>query len=222
MRRTEALEGLRMMKFRSVLDRRDRRELSQLEPAKLLEVGERRFGRWCGRHREGGEPRFADRRLGRAAANRVPAYRAIEADVLYRTRYAGFTDKHLQEHLGRDHAFAWGYTRTKALLRERGLLTAAAHRAVHWRKRSRRPQPRVMLHQDAVRNEWVAGAPARDLVVTLNDATSAIFVMSLPPARDGPVNDGNRGDHEHAPPPAGGMDPAFEETIGIKRASPSV
>lgn len=55
MRRTAVLQGVRMMKFWSVLDRYESRELSQLEAAELRGIGERTFRRWCGRYREGGE-----------------------------------------------------------------------------------------------------------------------------------------------------------------------
>lgn len=108
MRRMQVLEGLRMMKFRSVFDRWERHEPGQLEAAELL--GGRTFRRWCGRYRGGGEDGVADRRLGQAAANRVPADRAIEIETLYRGRYAGFAAKHFHEHLVHDQAFAWDYT----------------------------------------------------------------------------------------------------------------
>jgi transposase len=181
MRRTEVLEGLRMMKFRSVLDRWERREVSQLEAAELLGIGERTFRRWCGRYHEAGEPGLLDRRLGQAAANRVPADKACAVEALYRSRYAGFTAKHFHERLVRDHAFGWGYTWTKAFLQSRGLLEVAARRGAHRRKRPRRPLPGMMLHQDASRHEWVAGVAACDLVVTLDDATSAIYSAILAP-----------------------------------------
>ena len=41
MRRTEILEGVRMMRFRDVFGRCERRELSRLEAAELLGVNER-------------------------------------------------------------------------------------------------------------------------------------------------------------------------------------
>ncbi|HEY6441225.1 MAG TPA: ISNCY family transposase [Acetobacteraceae bacterium] len=179
MRRAEVLQGVRMMKFRSVLDRCESRELSQLEAAELLGVGERTFRRWCGRYREGGEAGLQDRRVGQPAANRVPAEEAARVEALYRDRYGGFTAKHFHEHLVRDHGFRWGYTWTKAFLQRRGLLSAAPRRGAHRRKRPRRPLPGMMLHQDASRHEWVAGQPACDLVVTLDDATSAIYSAIL-------------------------------------------
>lgn len=179
MRGAEVLQGLRMMKLRSVLDRWESAELSQLEAAALLGVGERTFRRWCGRYREAGEAGLQDGRLGSEAHNRVPEAEALRVEALYRERYAGFTAKHFHEHLVRDHGFRWGYTWTKTYLQGRGLLRAAPRRGAHRRKRPRRPMAGMMLHQDASRHVWVTGQPACDLVVTLDDATSAIYAAIL-------------------------------------------
>ena len=181
MRRSELLEGIRMLKFGKIHERYDREELSQLEAAELLGISERTFRRWCGRYREDGVAGLEDRRLGTPAPNRVPAAEADAVAALYRTRYAGFTAKHFHEHLVQSHGFRWGYTWTKSLLQRRGLLPRAKRRGAHRRKRPRRPLPGMMLHQDASRHEWVAGAPACDLVVTLDDATSAIYSAILVP-----------------------------------------
>lgn len=181
MRCSEVFEGLRMLKFGSVVGRWRRHELSQVEAAELLGVGERTFRRWCDRYEGGGEAGLLDRRMGRAAANRVPVDRAAEVEALYRTRYTGFTAKHFHEHLVAHHNFTWGYTWTKVFLQTMGLLAAAPRRGAHRRKRPRRPLAGMMLHQDASRHEWVAGQPACDLVVTLDDATSAIYSAILVP-----------------------------------------
>jgi hypothetical protein len=170
-----------MLKFRSVFGRWKRHELSQLEAAELLGIGERTFRRWCGRDRDGGDAGLLDRRMGKAAANRVPVDRAAAIEALYRSRYTGFTAKHFHEHLVRDHSFTWGYTWTKVFLQSRGLLETAPRRGAHRRKRPRRPLPGMMLHQDASRHVWVADQPACDLVVTLDDATSAIYSAILVP-----------------------------------------
>ena len=55
MRRTEALQGVRMIKFRSVLERYEASELNQIDAASLLGVTERTFRRWCVRFEDGGE-----------------------------------------------------------------------------------------------------------------------------------------------------------------------
>jgi transposase len=179
MRLTEARQGVRMLKFVDVLGRWEASELSQLEAADLLGVGERTFRRWCRRYDEGGEAGLLDRRIGKASGKRVPVDRCDEVEHLYRTRYQGFTARHFHEHLVRDHRFAWSYSWTKIFLQSRNLLPKAPRRGAHRRKRPRRPLPGMMLHQDASRHAWLAAGPALDLVVTMDDATSEIYSAFL-------------------------------------------
>ena len=49
MRRTEVLDGVRMLKFRDVFGRCEQGRLSKLEAAELLGINERTFRRWCRR-----------------------------------------------------------------------------------------------------------------------------------------------------------------------------
>lgn len=179
MRRTEQLQGLRMLKLRDVFGRWDEGELSQLEAAELLGMSERTFRRWVRRFEEEGEEGLVDRRLGRRSGRAVPDEAGEEVERLYRERYAGFTAKHFHEHLVRDHGFRWGYTWTKTYLQNRGLLAKAPRRGAHRRKRPRRPFIGMMLHQDASRYDWLAALPPLDLVVTLDDATGAIYSAIL-------------------------------------------
>jgi transposase len=181
MRRSEALQGVRVIKFRSVLDRYESSELNQIDAADLLGVTERTFRRWCHRYEESGEAGLSDRRMGRGSGKRVPVDRGEEVEALYRTRYSGFTAKHFHEHLVRDHNFNWGYTWTKAFLQSKGLLERAKRRGAHRRKRPRRPLPGMMLHQDGSRHEWVGGLDAMDLIVTMDDATNTIYSAFLVP-----------------------------------------
>ncbi len=135
MRRSEALQGVRVIKFRSVLDRYKSSEFNQCEAAELLGIAERTFRRWQQRYEESGEAGLLDRRLGRASGKRVPVDREEEVERLYRTRYSGFTAKHFHEHLMRRHGFRWGYTWTKAFLQSKGILERAPRRGAHRRKR---------------------------------------------------------------------------------------
>ena len=179
MRRTEAHQGERMIKFSSILSRYEAAEFSQAEAAELLGIGERTFRRWRQRFEDEGEAGLLDRRLGKASGKRVPSDRSEEVEALYRTRYAGFTAKHFHEHLVKEHNFSWGYTWTKTFLYSKGLLEKAKRRGAHRRKRERRPLPGMMLHQDGSMHVWLAGQPALDLIVTLDDATSAIYSAFL-------------------------------------------
>ena len=179
MRRSEALQGVRMIRFRSVLSRYEADELNQIAAGEMLGVSERTFRRWCRRFEDDGEAGLLDRRLGRPSAKRVPLDDEAEIERLYRTRYRGFTARHFHEHLVRDHLYRWSYTWTKLFLQSKGLLEKAPRRGVHRRKRPRRPLPGMMLHQDGSRHAWLEGQPALDLIVTMDDATSEIYSAFL-------------------------------------------
>jgi transposase len=153
--------------------------LNQAEAAELLGVSERTFRRWRDRYDEEGEAGLVDRRLGKASGRRVPVDREQEVEALYRERYPGFTVKHFHEHLIKDHGFGWGYTWTKLHLQWKGLVAKAPRKGAHRRRRERRPLPGMMLHQDGSRHQWLEGAAPLDLIVTLDDATGAIYSAFL-------------------------------------------
>lgn len=168
-------EGIRRMRFEDALGRAERSELSQMEAAELLGVSERTFRRWRDRHREFGLAGLDDRRLGPSP------HRASVAEIermlgLYRDLYRGYTTKHFHEQLIKRHGYTLGYTVTKLHLQRSGLVTKATARSAHRKKRPRRPMVGMLLHQDASTHAWFQGnARKYDLVVTLDDATSAIY-----------------------------------------------
>ena len=179
MRRREAREAVRMARFLTLLHRWESAELNQEEAAALLGVSERTFRRWTRRYEEEGEAGLLDGRLGKASGRRVPADRAEEVERLYRERYQGFTVKHFHEHLIRDHGFGWGYTWLKLHLQWSVVVPKAPRKGAHRRKRERRPLPGMMLHQDGSRHEWLEGEAPLDLIVTMDDATGAIYSAFL-------------------------------------------
>jgi transposase len=179
MRRREAREAVRMARFLNLLHRWESSELNQEEAAALLGVSERTFRRWTRRYEEEGEAGLLDRRLGKASGRRVPTDRAEEVERLYRERYQGFTVKHFHEHLIKDHGFGWSYTWLKLHLQWSGVVPKAPRKGAHRRKRERRPLPGMMLHQDGSRHAWLEGQPGLDLIVTLDDATGAIYSALL-------------------------------------------
>ncbi len=83
--------------------------------------------------------------------------------------------KHFHEQLARRHSYLLGYTVTKLHLQRAGLVTRACKRSAHRKKRARRPMVGMLLHQDASTHAWLSGDERHDLVVTLDDATSAIY-----------------------------------------------
>lgn len=98
---------------------------------------------------------------------------------LYRSLYRGFTVKHFHEKLVKRHGYVLGYTVTKVHLHRAGLVIAATKRGAHRKKRPRRPMVGMMLHQDASTHAWLPGGVKHDLVVTMDDATSAIYSAFL-------------------------------------------
>ena len=169
----------RMQKFRGVLSRWERRELSQAEAAELLGCSERQFRRYRDRWEDEGEAGLEDKRLGKPSPKRVPARDLRLMLELYRHAYRGWNVKHFHEHLVRDHNFRWGYTWVKTQLHTAGLVDRAARRGAHRRKRESKPCEGMMLHQDGSRAAWLDGQPGLDLIVTMDDATSTIYSAFL-------------------------------------------
>src|SRR5579862_6777458 len=179
MNRTTWLQDRRMQKFRDVLSRWEAGELSMLEAGELLGMSERQFRRYRDRYEEDGLAGLVDRRLGKPSPKRVPAAAAELMLELYGGVYRGWNVKHFHEYLVRDHGFRWGYTWVKAQLHTAGLVERAKRRGAHRRKRERKPFEGMMLHQDGSRAAWLAGQPALDLIVTMDDATSTVYSAFL-------------------------------------------
>ncbi len=168
------------MRFEGLLERQERGDLSQGEAAEMLGIGERTFRRWRDRLRDEGPSGLADRRLGKPSARRAGVAEIARMLDLYRGSYADFTVKHFHEQLVKRHGYKLGYTVTKVHLHRAGLVRPAPKRSAHRKKRPRRPMIGMMLHQDASTHAWLPGVDRQDdLVVTLDDATSAIYSAFL-------------------------------------------
>jgi len=168
-------EGVRRMRFSSLLDRTESKELTQEAAAELLGINVRTFQRWAERFEAEGDDGLVDLRIGR----RAPEEELERMLGLFRDKYADFTVKHFHEQLQKRHGYVLGYTVTKLALHAAGLVRKAPKRSAHRKKRPRRPLRGMLLHQDGSRHGWIEGLPAMDLIVTLDDATSEIYSMLL-------------------------------------------
>lgn len=178
--RTEVLQGVRQMRFEGLLDRHERGELSQEEAAEMLGISERTFRRWRDRLRDEGPMGLRDRRIGKPSSRRAAVEEIQRMLGLYEGRYPDFTVKHFHEQLQKRHNYKLGYTVTRLSLHRAGLVKPAPRRSAHRKKRPRRPLIGMMLHQDASRFAWLPQDDRQyDLVVTLDDATSAIYSAFL-------------------------------------------
>jgi len=167
------------MRFSSILDRHKGGDLTQIEAAEMLGVHERTFRRWQVRFEAEGEAGLGDLRLGRPSPRRASALEIERILGLYRDRYCDFTVKQFHERLCKHHNYHLGYTVTKVHLHRAGLVRPAVKRSAHRKKRPRRPLIGMMLHQDGSRHAWLEGQAPLDLIVTMDDATGAIYSIFL-------------------------------------------
>jgi transposase len=167
------------MRFSSLLDRTEAKELTQEAAAEILGINVRTFQRWAERFEAEGDDGLVDRRMGRRSPKRASEQELKRMLGLFRDKYADFTVKHFHEQLQKRHGYVLGYTVTKLALHTAGLVRKAPKRSAHRKKRPRRPLPGMLLHQDGSRHGWIEGLPAMDLIVTMDDATSEIYSMLL-------------------------------------------
>ena len=172
-------EGVRRMRFSSLLDRTESKELTQEAAAELLGINVRTFQRWAERFEAEGDEGLIDRRMGQRSSRRAPEEELERMLGLFRDKYSDFTVKHFHEQLRKRHGYMLGYTVTKLALHAAGLVRKAPKRSAHRKKRPRRPLAGMLLHQDGSRHVWIEDLPAMDLIVTMDDATSEVYSMLL-------------------------------------------
>jgi transposase InsO family protein len=178
------LPEVRMARVLDAISSHRAGRLSCVEAGELLGLSERHFRRLRDAYEERGEEGLIDRRRGRVSGRRAEEAEITWMTEMFRTRYFDFRIKHFHEQIvGRAMAggkpFQRSYSWTKSVLQLRGLTTKAPRRGVHRRKRERRPLPGMMLFQDGSTHAWLGQGPALDLIVTLDDATSAITSIFL-------------------------------------------
>lgn len=180
MRRAAMLWEAFVTRFEDAWDRHKKGRLTAEEAGELLGVSARHFRRLRVRYEEAGPDGLRDRRLGRVSGRRAPEGELERMRRLYRDEYADFTVKHFHEVLRRRHNYTLGYTVTRLALQSAGLVVKARRRGQHRKKRERRPLPGMLLFQDGSTHRWI-GALGHDLdlVVTLDDATGAIYSAIL-------------------------------------------
>lgn len=177
MGRARVLQEIRTMRFEEIYERWGESRLTQEQAAQILGVSERQFRRQCRRYESEGVEGLIDQRLGQVSVRCAPVDEVIRLADQYRSRYTGWTVKHFYA----KYCEAKGkrsYNFVRLALQSRGLIAKAKRRGAHRRKRERKPLIGMMLHQDGSRHEWLEGQ-RHDLIVTLDDATGAIYSALL-------------------------------------------
>lgn len=181
MRRASALWEVFVLRFEEALERYRKRRLTAEEAGEILGMSGRHFRRLLLRYEEDGPEGLRDRRLGKVSPRRAPLAELTRMQILYQERYRDFTVKHFHEQLVKRHNYKLSYTVTRLVLHGAGLVRPQKRRGgTHRKKRERRPLPGMLLFQDGSTHRWIGALDHElDLVVTLDDATGAIYSAIL-------------------------------------------
>src|SRR5260370_27164632 len=98
-------EGIRRMRFETLLDRHERGDLSQAEAAEILGIGERTFRRWRDRLRDEGPLGLSDRRLSKPSSRRAAVEEIQRMLGLYRENYGGVSGQALHQPVVKSHPY---------------------------------------------------------------------------------------------------------------------
>jgi hypothetical protein len=181
MRRASALWEVFVLRFEEALERYRKRRLTAEKAGEILGMSGRHFRRLLLRYEEDGPEGLRDRRLGKVSPRRAPLAELTRMQILYQERYRDFTVKHFHEQLVKRHNYKLSYTVTRLALHGTGLVRPQKRRGgTHRKKRERRPLPGMLLFQDGSTHRWIGALDHDlDLVVTLDDATGAIYSAIL-------------------------------------------
>src|SRR5437667_12280883 len=102
-------EGVRRMRFSSLLDRTEAKELTQAAASELLGINVRTFQRWAERFEAEGDDGLVDRRMGRRSPKRAPDEELERMLGRFRDKYADFPGKHFHEQLQKRHGYVLDY-----------------------------------------------------------------------------------------------------------------
>jgi transposase len=169
----------RAMKVQEVILRAVAKKITWIQAAEILGVSPRHMRRWKEKYERFGFHALFDGRRGKTSPRRVPSAVLDEVLRLYREQYFDCNVRHFHEKLTHEHGFSVSYTWTKGVLQGAGLVKRQPRRGAHRRRRQRRPLPGMLLHIDASQHQWFCDERWHDLIVILDDATSAIYYAQL-------------------------------------------
>ena len=172
----------RAMKVQEVILRAIDGRLKWYQAAEILGISDRQMRRWKRRYERCGYDGLFDRRRQQPSPKRVPLAVVQQVLTLYRERYFDCNVLHFHEKLQAVHGVGLSYTWVKTALQTAGLVATEARRGPHRKARPRRPLPGMLLHADASTHGWLPDvAGTQDLIVVLDDATSAVAYARFVP-----------------------------------------
>src|SRR5579871_6324238 len=168
-----------MMKLQDVILKAMAKKLSWIEAAEIAGMSVRNMQRMRQRYVEHGYTGLFDQRRGKRSIHRIAMETAERVLALYRDKYSDCNVRHFHEKLSEEEGIGISYSWVKQALQGAGLVTKRRGRGRHRRRRERRPLPGMLLHIDGSRHRWFSDDRWYDLIVILDDATSAIYYAQL-------------------------------------------
>lgn len=170
----------RTMKIQEVFSKAYHETITWKEAAKALGVDPRTVRRWKNTVEEEGFEGLLDGRQRCPSPKRAPENVRYAVTKLYRTDYHEWNVKHFHEQLLKK-GIKYGYTWTKSLLQEEGLVDKVSVRDTHRKKRPRKPMAGMMLHTDGSDHTWIPALQGQKfcLIPVLDDATSEVYAAAL-------------------------------------------
>src|SRR5271157_898803 len=169
----------RAMKVEEVILRAIARKITRWQAAEIIGISDRQMRRWRQRYEEFGVRGLYDRRRGKPSPKRVPLAEVEKVLQLYGEKYFDLNVRHFHEKLAAEHQVKLSYSWVKGLLQGAGLVAKGRKRGAHRKRRPRRPLPGMLLHIDGSRHRWFQDERWYDLIVILDDASSAIYYAQL-------------------------------------------
>ena len=169
----------RIMKIQEVFQKAKHDNITWNEAADVLGVDPRTVRRWKHTVEEDGFQGLLDKRTGQPSPKRAPHVHRTRVLKLYRELYFQWNVKHFHEQLGK-YKIPYGYTWTKKLLQETGLVDSTQKRDKHRRKRQRKPLIGMMMHIDGSEHAWIPGLKShQDLIAVMDDANNRCYYAKL-------------------------------------------
>jgi transposase len=155
------LEQIRMARFDSVHSDYKSKKINQIEAARILGCSERHFRRLLHKFDEGGLEALSDRRVGRRSNLSAADAEVEELTKLYAEKFSTYNVRHFHETAKRDYGIKRSYTWVRNTLVSAKLVDLCGKGGKHRLRRARRPQPGMMLHQDASKHLWFGDGRVR-------------------------------------------------------------
>jgi transposase len=159
-----------------IIQRVFRRELTVVEAALVLGIGDRQCYRIKGRVSEQGAKGVVHGNRGRPSKRKVKEKTVKRIVELALGKYRGFNDRHLTEKLAEEEQIEFCREKIRQILRSEGIASPRKRRRnKHRSRRERRAAEGMMLQVDGSPHDWLQGrGPVLCLIGAIDDATGKV------------------------------------------------